>query len=100
MCGEALSRSTHSDGNNNVCTKKKKKKGPINEEAKKKHFDEGTDVFLLTLMTIKDLHDLASLQIPQVDFAVFAAGHDPFASGDAEARADAVLGVLVADVGL
>ena len=51
-------------------------------------------------MTIKDLHDFSSLQIPQVDFAIFAAGHDPFASGDAEASPDAVLGVLVADVGL
>ena len=51
-------------------------------------------------MTIKDLHDFSSLQIPQVDFAIFATGHDPFASGDAEACPDAVLGVLVTDVGL
>lgn len=51
-------------------------------------------------MTIKDLHDFPGLQIPQVYFAIFAAGHYPFATGDAEARADAVLGVLVTDVGL
>jgi hypothetical protein len=52
------------------------------------------------LMTIKDLHDFPSLQIPQVDFVVFAARHDPFASGDTEASPDAVLGVLMTDVGL
>ena len=51
-------------------------------------------------MTLKDLHDFPALQIPQVDFAVLTARHDPFASGDAEAGADAVLGVLVADVRL
>ena len=51
-------------------------------------------------MTIKDLHDFPSLQIPQVDFAIFAARHDPFASCDAEASSDAVLGVLMTDVGL
>ena len=58
------------------------------------------ELLLLTLMTIEDLHNFSSLQIPQVDFAIFAAGHDPFASGDAEACPDAVLGVLVTDVGL
>jgi hypothetical protein len=51
-------------------------------------------------MTFEDLHDFPSLQIPQVDFVIFAARHDPFASGDAEAGADAVFGVLMADVGL
>ena len=51
-------------------------------------------------MAIEDLHDFPTLQIPQVDFAIFAARHDPLASGDAEAGADAVLGVLVADVRL
>jgi len=52
------------------------------------------------LMTIKDLHGFSSLQIPQVDFAIFAARHDPFASGNAEASADAILCVLMTDVGL
>jgi hypothetical protein len=51
-------------------------------------------------MTIKYLHDFSSLQIPQVDFVIFAARHDPFASGDAEAGPDAVLCVLMTDVGL
>ena len=51
-------------------------------------------------MTIEDLHDFPSLQIPQVYFVIFAAGHDPFASGDAETRADTVFGVLMTDVGL
>lgn len=51
-------------------------------------------------MAIEDLHDFPTLQIPQVDFAIFAARHDPLASGDTEAGADAVLGVLVADVRL
>ena len=51
-------------------------------------------------MTIKNLHDFAALQVPQVYFAVFAARDDPLAPGDAEAGGDAVLGVLVTDVGL
>jgi len=51
-------------------------------------------------MTIKDLHDFPSLQIPQIYFVIFAARHYPFAPGDAEAGPDAVLGVLVTDVSL
>ena len=51
-------------------------------------------------MTIEDLHDFPSLQIPQVYFVIFAARHDPFASSDAETRADTVFGVLMTDVGL
>ncbi len=51
-------------------------------------------------MAIQDLHDFPSLQVPQVDFVIFAARHDPFAPGDAEASADAVLGILMTDVGL
>ncbi len=51
-------------------------------------------------MAIEDLHDLPSLQIPQVDFAVFATRHDPLASGDAEASTDAVLCILMTDVRL
>jgi hypothetical protein len=71
---------------------------------KKGHISEKTPSVnkngFLTLMAIKDLHDFPTLQIPQVDFAVLAARHDPLASGDAEAGPDAVLGVLVADVRL
>jgi len=51
-------------------------------------------------MTIEDLHDFPALQVPQVYLAVFATRHDPLAAGDAEAGGDAVLGILVADVGL
>jgi hypothetical protein len=51
-------------------------------------------------VALKDLHDFAALQVPQVYFAVFAARDDPLAAGDAEAGGDAVLGVLVTDVGL
>jgi hypothetical protein len=42
-------------------------------------------------MTIKNLHDLSALQVPQIDFAIFAARHDPLAASDAEACSDAVL---------
>jgi len=45
----------------------------------------------LTAVTIKYLHNLSALQVPQVDLAIFAARHDPLAARDAEAGGDAVL---------
>lgn len=45
----------------------------------------------LTSMTIKYLHNLSALQVPQVYLAVFATRHDPLAARDAEAGGDAVL---------
>ena len=53
-----------------------------------------------TLMALEDLHDFPTLQVPQVDFAVFAARNDPFAARDAEAGGDAVFCVLMANVRL
>lgn len=46
---------------------------------------------VLATMTIKYLHDLSALQVPQIDLAVFAPRHDPLAARDTEARGDAVL---------
>ena len=82
-------QNAHRDSHNNVCKEGSHQQGYSNKE------ERG-----LTLMALKDLHDFPTLQIPQVYFAVLAARHDPLASGDAEAGADAVLGVLVADVRL
>jgi hypothetical protein len=90
--GMTLGKIAHSDGHNNVC----KNRGVLISEGKTYLVNEE----FLTLMALEDLHDFPTLQIPQVDLAVFAARHDPLASGDAEAGADAVLGVLVADVRL
>lgn len=50
----------------------------------------GRDKALAT-MTIKYLHDLSALQVPQIDLAVFAPRHNPLAARDTEARGDAVL---------
>ena len=46
------------------------------------------------------LDDLLSLQVPDVDQAVLAAGDDPLAAGDGEVGEDAILFVLVSRVGL
>ena len=77
-----------------------KKRGYISERNSSGEQKKKKKRAFLTLMAIEDLHDFPTLQIPQIDFAIFAARHDPLASGDAEAGADAVLGVLVADVRL
>jgi hypothetical protein len=53
-----------------------------------------------TLMALEDLHDFPTLQVPQVDLAIFATRNDPFAARDAEAGGDAVFYVLMADVRL
>ena len=50
----------------------------------------GRDKALAT-MTIKYLHDLSALQVPQINLAVFAPRHNPLAARDTEARGDAVL---------
>ena len=46
------------------------------------------------------LHDLLGLEIPDVDQAILAAGHDPLAAGDGEVGKDTILFILVARVGL
>jgi hypothetical protein len=51
-------------------------------------------------MALKHLHDIPILQIPHIHTVVLAAGDDPLAARDAEARGDAVLGVGVPRVRL
>jgi len=88
-----IGRYAYRDGHNNVCETE-------SSQSAKRLFWFWRWKTLSTLMTIKDLHDFPALQVPQVYLAVFAARHDPFSAGDAEASGDAVLGILVADVGL
>ena len=52
------------------------------------------------MMTIKNLNYFSALQVPEIDFMVFAARNDPFAARDAETRGDAIFRVGVACVGL
>lgn len=53
---------------------------------------------LPTGMPFQNLHHLATLQVPNVDFAIFASRDDPLSTGHREACRDAVELVLVADV--
>lgn len=49
-------------------------------------------------MSLKRLHYLAALKIPEVHLVVFATGDDPFAASDAEARCDTKLLIRMSDV--
>ena len=55
---------------------------------------------ILTCVSFEYLHDLSALQVPEIDFVIFAAGHDPLAACDAEASGNAVLLVPMTHVGL
>ncbi len=51
-------------------------------------------------MTIENLNYFSTLQVPEIDFTVFAARNDPFTARDAETRCNAIFCVGVARVGL
>jgi hypothetical protein len=51
-------------------------------------------------MTIENLDYFPTLQVPEIDFIVFAARNDPFSTCDAKTRCNAIFRVGMARVGL